>query len=68
MAGQAEYGKVNRPFIEMSRAEIIREAVDKVIEPYTTTRKVTNADDGHAKWFADRWKKADSWPADYGSG
>lgn len=43
-AGQAEYGKVNRPFIEMSRAEIVREAVDYEVEPHTRTRKITNAD------------------------
>jgi len=43
-AGQAEYGKVNRPFIEMSRAEIVRQAVDFEVEPYTRARTITNAD------------------------
>jgi len=45
-AGQAEYGKVNRPFIEMSRAEIVRQAVDYEVEPYTRARTITNADTG----------------------
>ena len=42
-AGQAEYGKINRPFIEMSRAEMVRESVDFEVEPYTRTRRITNA-------------------------
>lgn len=51
-AGQAEYGKVNRPFIEMSRADIVREAVDFEVEPYTTARRITNADTT-SNWSSD---------------
>lgn len=43
-AGQAEYGKVNRPFIEMSRGDMVRQAVDFEVEPYTRTRRITFAD------------------------
>lgn len=32
---QAEYGKINRPFIEMDTGAIVREAVNKQVEPYT---------------------------------
>jgi len=45
LAGQAEHGKVNRPFIELSRAEILRRAINKEIENYTTSRKISFADD-----------------------
>jgi hypothetical protein len=51
-AGQAEYGKVSRPFIEMSRAEIVREAVDYEVEPYTRARNITNAD-STTNWSSD---------------
>lgn len=44
LAGQAEYGKVNRPFIEMSRAEIVRQSIDSVVEPYTRTKKISHCD------------------------
>jgi len=43
-AGQAEYGKVTRPFVELSRADIVRQAVDKQIKPFTDTKKITYAE------------------------
>jgi len=42
---QIEYGKVNRPFVEMDSGAIVREAVEKTVEPYTRPQYIHKGDD-----------------------
>jgi len=49
---QVEYGKVNRPFIEMDSGAILREAIDKTVEPYTRPKYVHRGDD-LSNWSSD---------------
>jgi len=42
-AAQAEYGKVNRPFIAMSRSDILREAVDFEVDERIRSRMISTA-------------------------
>lgn len=49
---QAEYGKVDRMFIERSRAEILRRAIDNEIESHRFKRYITYGDDTSG-WSAD---------------
>jgi len=51
-AGQLEYGKVGRPFIQTDSGDIVRQAVEEVVEPETSTEFVTTGD-AVGSWSSD---------------